>query len=163
MSLIVALTGSMSLFLGYKTYNSYYNQQFEYIEGFEEDVNIKTQEDIKNPIDLGANKIVPEEIKEEIPEEIPEDIPDDIKEEIPEEIPEDIPEEIKEDIPEEIPEDILLDKPISKKFEEDKLVLNLLEPKQIKMMDTIYENEPIQRYPRNNLRRRKKKNKKRKY
>ena len=50
MSLLAApyvVAGTVSLFLGYKTYNSYYNQPFEYleIEGFEEDTNRKTQED----------------------------------------------------------------------------------------------------------------------
>ena len=50
MSLFAApyvIAGSVSLFLGYKTYNSYYNQPFEYIEieGFEEKKTEKSQED----------------------------------------------------------------------------------------------------------------------
>ena len=53
MSLLAApyvVAGTVSLFLGYKTYNSYYNQPFEYleIEGFEDDKNRKTQDEDKD-------------------------------------------------------------------------------------------------------------------
>jgi hypothetical protein len=49
MSILAApyvFAGTVSLFLGYKTYNSYYNQPFEYleIEGFQNEKKEKTQE-----------------------------------------------------------------------------------------------------------------------
>ena len=74
MSLLAApyvVAGTVSLFLGYKTYNSYYNQPFEYleIEGFEKDTNIKTQEDKVEPEDK-VNQITKKIIIDEVAEKI---------------------------------------------------------------------------------------------
>ena len=79
MSLLAApyvVAGTVSLFLGYKTYNSYYNQPFEYleIEGFEKDTNRKTQEedeDVKVEPEVKDDEVETEDKDDEVePEDV---------------------------------------------------------------------------------------------
>ena len=166
MSLIAApyvIAGTMSLFLGYKTYNSYYNQPFEYIEveGFEEDKNIKTQDESNTPVKSAAEPQSVEEPKlVEEPKTVEE--PQSVEEPKTVEEPQSVEEPKLVEEPQSVEEP---KKPI--KLVDEKLVLNPPEIKQIKIMETIYEDcvtQPIEKFqknPRNNLRKRRKKNKKR--
>lgn len=165
------IAGSVSLFLGYKTYNSYYNQPFEYIEieGFEEKKTEKSQEDdtISNINDNENNKIVGEKVEDKKKVEELEEV-----EEVEVEVEKVEKLEKLEKVTLKVANKII-DKIISdaveceteKEYVEEKMVVSLPNTLEIpfKKMETIPENEEklFNQYPSNNLRRRKKKNKKR--
>jgi len=155
MSFIAApyvLAGTVSLFLGYKTYNSYYNQPFEYIEieGSNEDPTEKPQESDILPVTM-EQKPEPEPQVTQEPE----------------------PQVTQEPEPEpQVTQEPELEKKVIEKVSSDvvKRVLNKenftnekYECKKISILPTIQEEDvkkPIEikrKYNNNNLRKRKKK------
>jgi hypothetical protein len=71
MSILAApyvFAGTVSLFLGYKTYNSYYNQQFEYLEI--EDLQNENKEKPQEEEDIIKEDIIKEDIIKEEDNEI---------------------------------------------------------------------------------------------
>jgi len=80
MSFVLApylVSGSISLYLGYKTYQSYYNQPFEYLELEAQEI-----EELGNLQEINENiidDIKEEEVKEDIKEDV---VKEDIKEQV---------------------------------------------------------------------------------
>jgi hypothetical protein len=80
MSFVLApylVSGSISLYLGYKTYQNYYNQPFEYLELEAQEI-----EELGNLQEFNENiidDIKQEDVKEDIKEEV---VKEDIKEEV---------------------------------------------------------------------------------
>tara|TARA_B110000114_G_C14978954_1_gene351655 strand:+ start:482 stop:946 length:465 start_codon:yes stop_codon:yes gene_type:complete len=152
MSFIAApyvFAGTVSLLLGYNTYNSYYNQPFEYLEidGLNNEQTDKTQEN-----DTIKPKIVIEE--EETKEEIRKPLEEEIIEKVSTELVKNV---IVEVLNNECKQEMILNKPVIK-------------VKKLEIMETIKEVEvlvksPIETKPRNtnnNIRKRRKKKNNRK-
>lgn len=184
MSFIAApyvVAGTVSLLLGYKTYNSYYNQPFEYLEidGSNDEQTEKTQEN-----DTTKPKIVIEEVEEEAKKEEPEE-PKEAKAKAEEEKEEEAKaeeskaeepsveekEEIIEKVSAELVENVMtevLNNETVKDTQEEKMVTEpVFKTKKLEIMETIKEEEeytfsksPIEtksRNTNNNLRKRRKK------
>ena len=166
MSFIAApyvVAGTVSLLLGYKTYNSYYNQPFEYLEidGSNDEQTEKTQEN-----DTTKPKIVIEEVEEEAKAEeakAEEAKAEEAKAEEKEEIIEKVSAELVENVMTEV-----LNNETVKDTQEEKMVTEpVFKTKKLEIMETIKEEEeytfsksPIETKPRNtnnNLRKRRKK------
>ena len=166
MSFIAApyvVAGTVSLLLGYKTYNSYYNQPFEYLEidGSNDEQTEKTQEN-----DTTKPKIVIEEVEEEAKAEeakAEEAKAEEAKAEEKEEIIEKVSAELVENVMTEV-----LNNETVKDTQEEKMVPEpVFKTKKLEIMETIKEEEeytfsksPIETKPRNtnnNLRKRRKK------
>jgi hypothetical protein len=173
MSLFAApyvIAGSVSLFLGYKTYNSYYNQPFEYIEieGFEEKKTEKSQEDdtISNINDKENNKIVEENVEDKkVEEKVEEEKAEEEKVEEEKAVEEKVEEEkaVEDKVEEKVEENVedekvtvkvankIIDKIISdavecntqKEYIKEKMVVSLPNNLEVpfKKMETIPENE----------------------
>ena len=159
MSLLAApyvVAGTVSLFLGYKTYNSYYNQPFEYleIEGFEDDKNRKTQDEDK---DINKGKVEPEGDDKVEPEG------DDKAKSEGKAEPKSEGKAESEDSTKKIIIDEIAEKLIKKSVNVPIIMQTIKEEEEILEFPS---KEPVQIKPynkNNNLRKRKKKNKKRKF
>ena len=171
MSFIAApyvVAGTVSLLLGYKTYNSYYNQPFEYLEidGSNDEQTEKTQEN-----DTTKPKIVIEEVEEEnkVEEQKPAE-PKEAKEaksEEPEEPKAEIIEKVSAELVENVMTEVLNNETVKDTQEEKMVTEPVFKTKKLEIMETIKEEEeytfsksPIETKPRNtnnNLRKRRKK------
>ena len=170
MSFIAApyvFAGTVSLLLGYNTYNSYYNQPFEYLEidGLNDEQTEKTQEN-----DTIKPKIV---IEEEEPQPQPEEQqpqPEEPQSEESQSQPqpeEPKVEEIIEKVSTELVKNVIVDVLNNESKPEMLLDKSVIKVKKLELMETIKEDEefifsksPIETKPKNtnnNLRKRRKK------